>query len=133
MTSLLIRITLIDILLLLIGSWPILHFWGADVLIAVIAGFAVMTVAAAITYKITERSRNKTNNQYMAAVFGGMGVKIGLLLAAIVVVYLLELLHGLGFTLGVLISYIYKSVIEIYLLVKTTNSQQPEQANETIT
>lgn len=127
------RISLIDLGLLIVASWPILHFWDSDVLIAAVAGLVFMGLAAIFTFWITERNQHKSMNQFMIAVFGSMGIKIVVVLAVIAAVFLLDLLHIVAFAIGVLVSYAYKSAIEIHLLVQKMKPGEQAQPNETNT
>ncbi len=120
------QITLIDLGLLIIAAWPILHFWDEDILIAIVAGLIFMGFAAIFTFWITERNQHKSTSQFMVAVFGSMGIKILVILAVIAAVFLFDLLHTVAFAIAVLVSYAYKSTIEIRLLVQKMKTAQEQ-------
>ncbi len=121
------KVLLADLIFLIISGLIIINIWGVDVFYAFAIGCIFMTVLAMIVYGVVSRQKHESMNRFMAATFGGMLIKLTLILGAVIGLYFLEILHVIGFTLGVLISYIYKSVIEIQSVIQ---KMKPKQATK---
>lgn len=118
MRSFIGKVLLADLVFLIIAGLIIVNVWGSEVFYAFAVGCIYMTVLAMIVYGVISKQKHESMNRFMAATFGGMLIKLTCILGAVIGLYFLEILHVIGFTLGVLISYIYKSVIEIQSVIQ---------------
>ncbi len=119
------KILLADLAFLILAAVIIFYVWEAEIFYAFAAGCIFMSLLALIVYAVISRQKHQSMNRFMAATFGGMLIKLTFILGAVIGLYFLEFLHVIGFTLGVLISYIYKSVIEIQSVINQMKPNQP--------
>lgn len=62
-------------------------------------------------------------NSYMAAMLAGMLLRMLFIGLSIAIVFIFTEMHQTGFTVGLLFSYICKSVIETYILTQKQKGQ----------
>ncbi len=113
-----------DIIMVLLLLWPVYHLHDGFVMQSIIYGFVLTTITFIPVYYLTERNYQGTMNEFMGTVFGAVFGKMLIFGAAVVLVFIYSFLHEIAFTIGVLISYIYKSVIEIVFILRTQKSLQ---------
>lgn len=108
-----------DIIAIALLAWPVYRSFDGDVMFAIVMGFIATSLAFIPVYYFTEKNFEGTLNQFMGTVFGAVFGKLLFFGSAIVLVFIYSFFHEIGFTVGVLFSYIYKSVIEIIFILKT--------------
>lgn len=112
-------VLLSDIIATIVIAVPVYYSFDGYVMFAVMLGFLATSVAFIPVFYLTEKYYEGSLNQFMGTVFGALFGKLLFFGAAIVLVFIYSFFHEIGFTLGILISYIYKSVIEIIFILKT--------------
>ncbi|MEX0681334.1 MAG: hypothetical protein WD097_08135 [Balneolales bacterium] len=112
-----------DVGILLILSWPVYTISGKDVLFSIIVAFTITTVLAIASYFPFTRIGNDSMNSYMAAMLAGMLLRMLFIGLSIAIVFIFTEMHQTGFTVGLLFSYICKSVIETYILTQKQKGQ----------
>ena len=104
--------TFIFIALAVVLAYP-LYAWGSvEVLRAVIASGIIAFVNILLGGLSLEYAINKSNTVFMTAVFGGMGVRMGLILVAVTIL-LLNDYHALALTLSLMGFYVVFMTSEI--------------------
>jgi hypothetical protein len=104
--------TLIFIALAVLLAYPLYAWSGTEVLQAVIASGIIAFVNILLGGLSLEYSINKSNRVFMIAVFGGMGVRMGLILMAVTIL-LLNDYHALALTLSLMGFYVVFMTAEI--------------------
>ena len=104
--------TLIFITLAIALAYP-LYAWGSvEVVRAVIASGIIAFVNILLGAISLEYAINRSNRVFMTAVFGGMGVRMGLILVAVTIL-LLNDYHALALTLSLMGFYVVFMTAEI--------------------
>jgi len=105
-------ILLLAAALVLVLAYPV-HAWaGAEIVRAVVAS-GIIALANIIIGCITlDLAIDKRNTVFMAAVFGGMGIRMGLILVAMTIL-LLNGYHALALSLSLMGFYIVFMIAEI--------------------
>lgn len=117
-------VVLADIICAIVLLWPVYYLHDGYVMISIMMGLVLTTLTFIPVYYLTERNYQGSMNEFMGTVFGAVFGKMLVFGAAIVLVFIYSFLHEIAFTIGVLISYIYKSVIEIIFILRTQKSLQ---------
>lgn len=122
-------IIIVDIIFILLSAYPLYYYFGLSRLLAFMSAIVLTTANAIIGYLIIRKYINESFSTFIAAFFGSMTVRL-LLMAVIIICFILLIkIDRISFIIGLFISYIYKSVIEIYFIVK--KSQKTEVKNFT--
>jgi hypothetical protein len=111
-------ILICDLILLILAGIPVLYFSGYHLFVSGLTGLILTSVFAILSYIPFTRMSASSMNRYMAAMLAGMMVRMVCIGISVAVVFLFTDLHQIGFTVALLFSYIYKSVVETYLLTR---------------
>ena len=116
---LIIDVILVALALIAIGFWlDMLHLPG--MLIAIF-----LTTANALAAILLAKSSMKgTMNDFMLRVMGGMGLRLGVMLIIIFLLFAFSNIPEFSFIISLFISYICKSVLEIIFIIKIRNQSQ---------
>ncbi|MEX0686993.1 MAG: hypothetical protein WD267_07190 [Balneolales bacterium] len=120
-------ILLIDAALLAVSGYPITVNFGMEMFISIILGFVVTSVAFITAICLIESNYQESINKFMSLVMGSMLGKLFFLSGAILFVFIFSFLHQIGFTIAVLISYLYKSVAEIIFINRISSKSRLPQ------
>lgn len=113
-------VLLINLALLAVGYWPFTALWGTPFYTALSLGALYSVVLFLASFSVAHRNFEANFNRFMGVVFGGMGARLLLVCAALITVFVMEFLNEIGFTVGVLISYICNSVAEVIYINRLT-------------
>lgn len=116
-------ILLFDIVFLVAGGIPIYIFAGNELFIALLISFLVTSVLAIASYAPFTRMQSNSTNRYMTAILIGMMIRMIFMGISLVIVFLFTELHQIAFTVGLLFSYIFKSIIETYTIIRKAGGQ----------
>ena len=120
-----ITVLSVDAAFLLLGGYQVTHVYGLSALIGMILALMITTANVLVGYGLIIRMIDELSMEdFMKRVFGSMGVRMFILLGLIVAVLLDKKIHHGSFIISLFISYICKSVIEIYYINK--NSQRTQ-------
>ncbi|MDI6400556.1 hypothetical protein QLX67_00985 [Balneolaceae bacterium ANBcel3] len=111
-------ILLIDVALVLLFGLPAWLYSGLDLLLPLLLSFAITSVLAIVSFIPFTRIKKSSMNAYLLAIMGGMLMRMFFIGASLVVVILFTTLNKVTFTVGLLFSYIFKSVLETYILTR---------------
>lgn len=114
-------ILLIDLAILVLGYWPARMAEGSGHFLVLVLACILTTLNTAMSYYSISKSMEKKMGQMMGTVFGGMGIRLLLLLAAVVGVIFLTDLPQFSFIISLFICYLSKSVAEIIFINRIQN------------
>ncbi|HTR82768.1 MAG TPA: hypothetical protein VMM58_14160 [Bacteroidota bacterium] len=112
------QIAVAFIVLAALSAYPLFVFASADVTRACIAGVLISLANVLAGYAAIEYSIDKSYTVFLRVVLGGMGIRMAVMLAAIVT--LIELLHvqALPLIASLLIFYVLFLVLEVLFIQK---------------
>lgn len=119
MGKFIIVLLLIDLTILILGYWPARMAEGSGHFTVLILACLLTTLNTSLSYYLVKKSIQKKMGQMMGAVFGGMGIRLMVLLAAVVAVIFLTDLPQFSFIISLFICYLSKSVAEIIFINRT--------------
>jgi hypothetical protein len=102
----------------LVAAYPLLRYGTEAVIFAVLAGTALSTVNVLAGFLTIEYSFDRSYTTFLKAVLGGMGIRMALMLGALLVCILGFRLHTLAVTIGMMVPYSVFLVLEILFLQK---------------
>lgn len=118
-TALIISLTLGVVL-----AYP-LHAWARPEVIRAVVASGIIAVVNIILGGLTlEYAIDKENRRFMAAVFGGMGVRMGLILVAVTLL-LINGYHALALSLSLMGFYVVFMIAEITYVVRELSRRSP--------
>lgn len=109
----LLRLCAVASLTWLIGGYPAFLWGGADVLIAAGYGFGISFVNALVGGWISLWALDKNHSIFMQAVFGGMAIRLVIVLSLFFITIKLVELHVFGLTLTLFLFYVLFQFTEI--------------------
>ncbi len=102
-----------------------LHVWGTPEVIRAIAASATIAFLNAVAGALSlEYAIDRSNKVFMVAVFGGMGVRMGLVLA-VVMILLLSGYHALALVLSLMGFYVAYMIAEITHVLRALARRRP--------
>lgn len=116
-------ILLFDIVVLVVGGIPVFIFAGIEPFIALLISFLVTSLLAIASYTPFTRIQINSTNRYMTAILIGMMIRMVFMGISLVIVFIFTELHQIAFTVGLLFSYIFKSIIETYTIIRKAGGQ----------
>lgn len=106
----------LDVVLFTLLAYPVHLFTGMQGVVALAVALVVTTLNAFMGYWAVHRSMDASMNRLMATVFGGMMLRIGVMLMILAIVVLVTELPQITFTIGLFFAYLCKSVLEMILI-----------------
>ena len=106
------------LVLALVAAYPLLRYGNEAVIFAVLAGAALSTVNVLAGFLTIEFAFDRSYTTFLKAVLGGMGIRMALMLGALLVCILGFRLHTLAVTIGMMVPYSVFLVLEILYLQK---------------
>ena len=104
------------LMMALAAAYPLLRYGTEPVMFAVLAGAALSTVNVLAGFWTIEYAFDRSYTTFLKAVLGGMGIRMALMLGALVVCILGFGLHTLAVTIGMMVPYSVFLVLEILFL-----------------
>jgi len=99
-----------------VALYPLLTWGSAEMLTAAIAGAVLSTGNVLLGFLMIEYGFEKSYTTFLKAVLGGMGVRMALMLAALLVLILACHMHAVALTLSVVLFTMVYLVLEIFYL-----------------
>lgn len=121
---LLIKLLIIDAILLTIAVVLSLFVIDFIHLPGIIVGILLTTANAIAAVILAARGMKGSMNDFMLKVVGGMGLRLGALLAVVFLLLAFTNIPEFSFIISLFISYICKSVLEIIFIIKIRNQTQ---------
>lgn len=123
-----VRILLtVNFTLVVLSAYPVYQYLGLSRLIAVLSAVVITTLNALFSYLVIRKFDNRSVNAFISAFLGSMGLRLFIMAGIIIGFILLIKIDQFSFIIGLFISYICDSIIEIYFIVK--KSQEIEVKN----
>jgi len=113
-----LQVTAALLVLALVAAYPLLRYGNEAVIFAVLAGAALSTVNVLAGFLTIEFAFDRSYTTFLKAVLGGMGIRMALMLGALLVCILGFRLHTLAVTIGMMVPYSVFLVLEILFLQK---------------
>lgn len=113
--------------LLIVGgcaSYPLIFYGSQEVITAVVVGALLSTVNVLLGYTAIEYSFEKSITTFLKFVLGGMGIRLALILAAIVILIKTADIHVGGLVVSLGIFYIIYLTLEILFIQKKVDKRQ---------
>ena len=101
-----------------VSAYPLARYASREILTAVIAGALLSTLNIAVGYAAIEYAFNKSMTTFTKVVIGGMGIRLLVILAAMVFLIAVVQLHVAALTLSLLYFYAVYLVLEILFIQK---------------
>jgi len=120
----------IDAAFLIFGGYPVFHTYGMSALAGMIVALVLTTVNVLVGYWLIVRSIDQSMNDFMKKVFGGMVVRMFILMGVIAFILLATKIHQNSFIISLFISYICKSVIEIIFINKRSQNHRVSTSSD---
>ena len=111
--------------LFILTSVLVTVYWAGTVHLAGLLLAILMTSGNAIAaVMLVKRYLNADMNKFMAGTMGGMMLRLGTMLVIIILIFAFTNIPQISFIIGLFISYICKSVLEIICINKIRNQSQ---------
>ncbi len=110
------QLIILDVAAIALAWYPLTSYQGIDGWLAVVAAFLLTSFNAFGGYYAIVKSKAGSMSSFMLSVFGGMMVRMALMLVALAFVVVATDLPEFTFTIGLFIAYICKSVMEMKLI-----------------
>jgi hypothetical protein len=106
----------LDVILFSLAVYPIHLLNGLEGVKALVVALVLTTINAFLGYRAVVRTFEATMNRFMLTVFGGMMLRMGVMLMILSFVVLATELPQITFTIALFFAYICKSVLEMILI-----------------
>ncbi|MDP2207922.1 MAG: hypothetical protein Q8K98_03995 [Bacteroidota bacterium] len=110
------KIFWILIISIVIASYPLAVFSNSEIIIATAVGAILSTANIIAGYLSIEYAFNKSMTRFLKTILGGMGIRMFVLLLAMLFVIQVIKLHVLAFTISLFIYYVIFLVLEIFYI-----------------
>jgi len=107
-----------DVIAIIFAFYPVYHTYGLGYVTSGILSLVITSLNFLGSYFIIYKFADSDAEVFMRAILGSVAARLILLILIIIGVILLIKIDRFSFIICLFISYIYKSVIEIYFLSK---------------
>lgn len=122
--NLIVKLLIIDVLFMATLG-PLLYFvWGAHHLPGLIIALVMTSLNTMLAFYFAEKGMSGSTAQFMTKVFGGMGIRLPVMLVAIILIIGFTNLPEYSFIICLFISYLCKSILEIIDVLKLRKQSQ---------
>ena len=111
-------IVLSSLIVIILGSYPVWKYFTVNQINSFIFGYIVSLMNAIIGYKLNTMAFGKPTKTFMMLVFGGMGIRLILVMLFLVILIQFTTLDSLSLVGSVFFFYTLFISIEIYFLHK---------------
>jgi hypothetical protein len=101
-----------------IAAFPLWKNGSPEVLTAVLVGAGLSTLNVLAGYFAIRYAFGKSHTTFLTAVLGGMGIRMAVILGALVVLIKVAGLHAVALTVSLLVFYVLYLVLEIMYIQK---------------
>lgn len=117
------KIFWILIITIVMASYPLAVYSNTEIIIAVAVGAMLSTANIIAGYLSIEYAFNKSMTQFLKTILGGLGIRLFLLLLAMLFAIQVLKLHLLAFTISLFIYYVIFLVLEIFYIDKKVRAK----------
>jgi hypothetical protein len=100
------------------GAYPMVRYGSPEILIAASTGALLSTINVFVGFLAIEYSFNRSYTTFLKTVLGGMGVRMALMLVALLVLIKAVGLHAVALTVSLLGFYVVFLVLEVLFIQK---------------
>lgn len=111
-------IVLSSLIVIVLGSYPVWKYFTVNQINSFVFGYIISLMNAIIGYKLNTMAFGKPTKTFMMLVFGGMGIRLILVLLFLVILIQFTTLDSLSLVGSVFFFYTLFISIEIYFLHK---------------
>ena len=111
-------IVLSSLIVIVLGSYPVWKYFTVNQINSFVFGYIVSLMNAIIGYKLNTMAFGKPTKTFMMLVFGGMGIRLILVMLFLVILIQFTTLDSLSLVGSVFFFYTLFISIEIYFLHK---------------
>ena len=104
-----------------VGAYPLYVWKGSDWVVAAAVGCAICTVNALVGGGVALWAMDKKQTTFFAAVFGGMGLRLLVVVTLFSVAVKLVKLHSFSLTLSMFLFYVIFQILEIRLFARCSS------------
>lgn len=112
-----------------LGAYPTIAWATPEVTRSIVAAGLIALVNVILGMLLLEWGIDKSNNQFMYAVFGGMGVRMGLILIALTLL-LINGYHQLSLALALMGFYMMFMITEIVYVLTELNRRRDSERRQ---
>jgi hypothetical protein len=99
-----------------LAAYPLIRFGTREMIIAAGAGALLSTVNVLLGFLTVEFAFEKSYTTFLKAVLGGMGIRMVMMLGAMLVLIMLVQLHALALMISLLGFYLVYLILEVLFL-----------------
>ncbi len=107
-----------------LAVYPLARYASADVIAAVMAGALISTLNALAGFLTIEYAFEKSYTVFLRAVLGGMGLRLMVMLGALLALILAAGMHAVALTVSVMVLYLVYLVLEILFLQRKVRAKE---------
>ncbi len=100
----------------IVSAYPLMKYGSAEILLAVGVGAFLSTINVMLGFFAIEYSFERSYTTFLKAVLGGMGVRMALMLTALLVLIKFVGLHAVALTVSLLSLYLVFLVLELVFI-----------------
>ena len=130
MNALVKQIALVLLASWVIGGYPLYLWGGREVLIGAGVGCAICSLNAFAGAGLAQWGMGRDHRTFMMAMFGGMGVRLIIVLISFFIALKLAKLHVFSLTLSMFLFYVVFQILEIRLLARRPSGEELPNAQE---
>ena len=120
-----LRLGIVAAVVWVLGGYPVYYWGGGDVLIASVYGFGISLLNAMLGGWLSLWALDKSHQVFMQAVFGGMAIRLFIVLSLFFITIKLVELHVFGLTLTLFLFYVLFQFIEIRFFARRPSGEAP--------
>ncbi len=98
--------------------YPLIRYGSADIIRSVVVGALLSTANVLLGYFAIVYSLRKSYSTFVKMVLGGMGVRMAVLLVALVILIKLLGFHAVALTTSMLVFYVIYLILEVLFIQK---------------
>ncbi|MCC6866736.1 MAG: hypothetical protein IT280_11320 [Ignavibacteria bacterium] len=117
-----------SLLVIVLASYPVYKYFNTVQINSIICGYFISLLNAFIGFKLNTIALSRSTKSFMVLVFGGMGIRLLIVMLLLVILIYLTNLDSLSLTGSVFFFYTLFITIEIYFLHK----KQMQNTNQKI-
>lgn len=111
------------IITIVLASYPLAEYSNFEIIIAAAVGAALSTANFIAGYLSIEYAFNKSMTRFLKTILGGLGIRLVLLLLAMLFAIQVLKLHLLAFTISLFIYYAIFLILEIFYIDKKVRAK----------
>ncbi len=117
------QISLILLITIVIGSYPVLKYFSGDIITGILAGLLLNVINAILGYISIDMGIDKSMSRFLKAVLGGIGIRLLFLIVSMVIVIKVLEIHLYSFIITLFIFYTIFLIFEVLFIDKKVRSK----------